>query len=72
MHFVSAKSDDPFGPSLNVLLNENWRDILEDLRPTFEASIAKLVRSVVRPFFASMPYREYFQVAAEIPNNDSL
>lgn len=70
MQFVSAQPDDPFGPTLNALLNENWRDILEDLRATFEASIAKLVRSVVRPFFAGMPYRKYFQVAAEIPSNE--
>lgn len=63
MNFGSFLADKVLSDSVNAILNENWRDILEDLRTPFEDSMANLLKSVIRPFFASLPYAEYFLTA---------
>lgn len=46
--------------STNTFLNENWSDILNELKPVLKKAIGNIVNGVVGPFFAKFPYDELF------------
>lgn len=44
----------------NLFLNENWLDILNELKPVLKKAIAKICNGVVGPIFAKFPYNDLF------------
>ena len=61
MHYDSSNpSEKILSDTINDLLNNHWKDILEDFRSTFEHSMEDLIKSIIEPLFASLPYSEFF------------
>lgn len=42
------------------VLNENWRDIFNELKPDFEKSIGNVIKLLIAPVFHAIPYRSLF------------
>lgn len=55
------KSGNPtVNDSINKVINENWREIYAELKPDLEKNIGEVVKSIVAPLFAEIPYQEFF------------
>lgn len=46
--------------STNHFLNENWMEILKELKPVLTKSIASIYRAIAEPIFAKFPYSDLF------------
>lgn len=44
----------------NRFLNENWLDILNELKPVLKRAIGNIVIRVVGPMFSKFPYNDLF------------
>lgn len=44
----------------NKFLNENWLDILNELKPVLKKAIGKICNGVVSPIISKFPYNELF------------
>lgn len=44
----------------NAFLNENWAEILKELKPVLRKAIGDIAASVVSPVFADFPYDSLF------------
>lgn len=53
--------DKQLSATLNTFLNENWKDILEELRPSLSETISQIIVSVVSGTFSRIPYNEIFK-----------
>lgn len=53
--------DKQLSETMNVFLNENWMDILNELRPSLSETISQILIGVVSGTFAKIPYSEIFQ-----------
>lgn len=61
MHFANLFNGDKLlSDSTNKFLNENWSDILNELKPVLKKAIGNIINGVVGPFFAKFPYDELF------------
>lgn len=61
MQFTNLFNGDKLlGESTNKFLNENWSDILNELKPVLKKAIGNIINGVVGPFFAKFPYDELF------------
>lgn len=45
---------------MNMFMNQNWRDILEELQPGFETALGMAFQSVAHQFFHKVPYNKIF------------
>lgn len=52
--------DKALGNNMNLFLNENWREILTELKPAFRSAFAQVYISIVQRFFAQVPIEEVF------------
>lgn len=52
--------DRVLGESTNQFLNQNWADILRELKPVLTEAIAKIYQSIAQPVFAKFPYADLF------------
>lgn len=52
--------DKLLGDNMNVFLNENWPEILKELKPAINYAIEELFKSIINRIFAKLPYEEYF------------
>lgn len=52
--------DKTLGAGMNQFLNENWRDILNELKPVLKKAIGKIVKGLVNPIFGKFPYNDLF------------
>lgn len=52
--------DKALGDNMNVFLNENWRDILKELKPAISYAIEEVFKSIVNRIFNKVPYYEMF------------
>lgn len=48
------------GETTNIFLNENWADILNELKPVLRKTIGEIIVAVVSPLFAKYPYDSLF------------
>lgn len=48
------------GEGTNRFLNENWSDILNELKPVLKKAIGNIALGVVNPIFAKFPYNDLF------------
>lgn len=53
-------ADKALGEGTNTFLNENWSDILNELKPVLKKAIGNIVNGVVGPIFAKFPYDNLF------------
>lgn len=52
--------DKALGDNMNVFLNDNWQDILKELKPAIAAAFTKIFEAVVRNVFNKVPYNELY------------
>ncbi|XP_061390853.1 protein takeout-like [Musca vetustissima] len=52
--------DKVLGETMNRFLNENWKDIYEELKPAFSKMFNALVKSRLETVFGKYPSEEYF------------
>lgn len=52
--------DKLLGTTMNQFLNENWQDILNELKPVLRKAIAKIVKGIVNPVFGKFAYNDLF------------
>ncbi|KAJ9577451.1 hypothetical protein L9F63_005952 [Diploptera punctata] len=50
--------DKTLGDHMNAFLNENWKVVYEELRPTLESTFETILTSVTTSFFNAIPYEE--------------
>lgn len=46
--------------NMNTFLNENWRDILKELKPSISFAIEEIFKSIINRVFIKVPYDELF------------
>ncbi|XP_040175187.1 uncharacterized protein LOC120908341 [Anopheles arabiensis] len=52
--------DKALGDNMNVFLNDNWQDILKELKPAISAAFTKIFQAVVSNVFNKVPYNELY------------
>lgn len=63
---AQARLDDLFngdvelGNTINQFINENWRIVTAEIRPTLESTIAKILMEVAEKFFDAFPIKKLF------------
>lgn len=61
MNFDSLfNGDKTLSDSTNAFLNENWLDILNELKPVLTRTIGEIYRAIATPIFAKFPYEDLF------------
>lgn len=52
--------DKLLGDNMNSFLNENWQDILGELKPSISYAVEKILESIANRIFAKVPYNLLF------------
>ncbi|XP_058169536.1 protein takeout-like [Anopheles ziemanni] len=52
--------DKALGDNMNVFLNDNWQDILKELKPAIAAAFTQIFESVIGNVFSKVPYSELY------------
>lgn len=52
--------DKKLSDNMNTFLNENWRDILKELKPSISFAIEEIFKSIINRVFIKVPYEELF------------
>lgn len=52
--------DQVLSQSTNQFLNENWTDILAELKPVLTKAIGGIYKAIAEPIFNKFPYDELF------------
>lgn len=52
--------DKALGEGTNKFLNENWMEILKELRPVLNKAIGEISKGIISPIFAKFPYDQMF------------
>lgn len=52
--------DKVLSESTNRFLNENWTEILRELKPVLTKAIGGIYRAIADPIFNKFPYEELF------------
>ncbi|KAM7249411.1 hypothetical protein ACFE04_016258 [Oxalis oulophora] len=52
--------DKALGTQMNIFLNENWKEILEELRPAFTTALTTIFRNMAQRFFEKVPLNQMF------------
>lgn len=61
LHFSNLfNGDKALGDNMNTFLNENWRDILNELKPSITSALEQILEAIVNRIFAKVPYRELY------------
>lgn len=48
------------GENMNQFLNQNWRDILNELKPAITFAVEEILKGIINRIFAKIPYDEIF------------
>ncbi|KAG5676048.1 hypothetical protein PVAND_005902 [Polypedilum vanderplanki] len=46
--------------TFNLFINDNWRDILKEIKPAMSESIAAVYKQIINNIFGNIPYDELF------------
>ncbi len=61
MNFESLfNGDKVLGETTNKFLNENWIDILKELKLVFRDTIGGILKNIIGSVFAAFPYVDFF------------
>lgn len=52
--------DKALSDGTNQFLNENWQDILNELKPVLRKAIGNIAIGVIQPVFSKFPYNQLF------------
>lgn len=52
--------DKALSDNMNLFLNENWRDIFQELKPSIEDAFTQILNSLVNSVFSKVPYSDFF------------
>ncbi|ETN58943.1 takeout [Anopheles darlingi] len=62
MNFTNLfNGDKALGDNMNVFLNDNWPDILKELKPAIAAAFTQIFEAVVSNVFNKVPYSELYR-----------
>lgn len=45
---------------MNLFLNQNWRDILTELKPAITFAVEEILKGLINRIFMKVPYNEIF------------
>lgn len=57
--------DKLLGDSTNLFLNENWKDVFPEIRPSVFDAFAQILENYLANLFAKVPYDEIFAEEAQ-------
>ncbi|KAK5638588.1 hypothetical protein RI129_012883 [Pyrocoelia pectoralis] len=61
MDFKNLFNGDPnLGPQINTIMNENWRQIFNDVGHAYEAALGDIFKNIANRIFKRIPYDELF------------
>lgn len=61
MHFENLFNGDKLlGDTTNTFLNENWADILKEMKRVFRDTIGGILKNIIGSVFAAYPYTYFF------------
>lgn len=52
--------DKALGDNMNQFLNDNWHDILKELKPSISYAIEEILKGIINRIFAKLPYESLF------------
>lgn len=52
--------DKALGENMNQFLNQNWRDILNELKPAITFAVEEILKGIINRIFSKIPYNEIF------------
>lgn len=52
--------DKALSDNMNLFLNENWRDIFQELRPSIEDAFSQILNSLLNSVFSKVPYSDFY------------
>lgn len=52
--------DKNLGENMNQFLNQNWRDILNELKPAVTFAVEEILKGIINRIFLKIPYNEIF------------
>lgn len=52
--------DKRLSDNMNLFLNENWRDILHELKPSIEDAFSQIIGSLVNTVYARIAYSDFY------------
>lgn len=52
--------DKALGDNMNQFLNENWRDILNELKPAITFAVEEILKGIINRIFSKIPYEDVF------------
>lgn len=58
--FDSRTGNPQINETVNKVINDNWRDIYAELKPDLEKNTGEVIKSIIRPIFVEIPYREFY------------
>uniref|UniRef100_A0A182PS73 Uncharacterized protein n=1 Tax=Anopheles epiroticus TaxID=199890 RepID=A0A182PS73_9DIPT len=65
MHLTNLfNGDKALGDNMNQFLNDNWEDILKELKPAIIGAFTKIFRAIITNVFDNVPYDELFLPSA--------
>lgn len=53
------------GDSMNQILNDNWDEVLKELKPSFEEALSEIFREITNRLFSKVPLEEIYPEHAE-------
>lgn len=53
--------DKALGDNMNVFLNQNWRDIFNELKPAITFAVEEILKGIINRIFIRIPYSDIFQ-----------
>jgi Haemolymph juvenile hormone binding protein (JHBP) len=57
--------DKALGDNMNMFMNENWQDILNELKPAFSEAIGQILENIINNVFSKFAYSEAWLDTAE-------
>lgn len=52
--------DKALGDNMNNFLNENWRDIFNELKPAITFAVEEILKGIINRIFLKIPYTDIF------------
>lgn len=52
--------DKALSDNMNLFLNENWQDILNELKPSFQDAFSQIINSLINGIFAKVAYSDIY------------
>lgn len=49
------------GNNMNVFLNVNWRDVMKDMKPSYEKTLGTAFSRVLKQLLMKVPYNQIFK-----------